>query len=185
MRYMAFDPGGTTGFAILESGNPVTMGQIIYSDVLDWILRIEDDIKLFVIEDYIIRPATHTNGYAHQWNKGYPLRVLGALELRAKQLEVPVVLQQPAVKPQASQLTGLSWEKGRHDFDAVLHGMWYWFKKHGPEGMKLASNETESGGGDTSEPGVGTTTRVAQISSLKGLRAAGNKKRVGMSGEEL
>lgn len=133
MMYTAVDPGRTTGYAEFRDGVPLTIGEILFEDVNDWISK--QETELWVVEAYIIRPAHLTGGYQHQWDKGEALQVIGAIRGIAAEKGIPVVMQQPSIKPMASKMCGIPYKKGKkaqHMNDAILHGAFYWRKNHGP-----------------------------------------------------
>lgn len=177
-NYLAVDPGVTTGWAEMVEGRPIKMGEVPYHEIWEWVDS-RSDIGLWIVEAYIIRPANIEHGYAHQWNKGEALQVIGAIKLLAFQRQAVVVEQQPSIKPAASRMSGIPYTPGKsgtHMFDAALHGAYYWIKKEGP----YAEDETAVGGKDSDGGGIQRPARVTQISSYSGLRRAGNKRGVDM-----
>lgn len=177
MRYLSLDPGATTGWAVMERGKPLKMGESPLAEFHSFLRAVSEEVELYVVEDYIIRPASVQGGYSHQWNKGEALQVIGAVKYQAFLQGAEVVLQQPSVKPMGAKVSGIPYTPGKsgtHMFDAILHGCYYWYKKEGPS----AENEIKGGSGDSAGAGVRPPTRITQVSSYKGLRKAGGKKRV-------
>lgn len=127
MEFLAFDPGETTGWARFVDSAPVAVGTVGLDELYPW-LESDGKAELYVIEDYIIRPM---GNYQHQWNKGNPLRVIGALTHKAFLLGIEVVLQQPSIKDMARRHLGMPKTSStfRHSYDAVLHGHYYNLKK--------------------------------------------------------
>lgn len=118
------------GWAYFESGHSVGMGTVegdiaIYT----WIAQQQPDI--WIVEDYKIRPPQVNRGWDHRWNSVFPAKVIGAIEYWALSCGVPVILQQPSIKPVAAKRAGLinydtkAKGKGVHQMDAYLHGMYY------------------------------------------------------------
>lgn len=171
LEFVSIDPGDTTGWAIFTDRKPSRMGEYDFDEMLKFIAH--GVFGLWVIEDYIIRPKKVAHGYEHTWNKGTALRLIGAVEVRATQLQAIVVKQQPSIKPVASIKSGVPYtpkKKGTHTFDAVLHGAHFLDKEY-----PSAPNETEGSSRDSDGPRVRPPARIAQIDSLGGLRKAGNK----------
>lgn len=179
--WIALDPGKTTGWATFTGTQrmPVSMGEWDMDEYYDHVAVAE--YGLWVIEDYIIRPKKVQHGYEHQWNKGDALRLIGAVTLRGRQLEAPVVLQQASIKPIASAKSGVPYtprKKGTHMFDAVLHGNHYLDKEY-----PSAPTPTDGCDQDSPGPGVRPPTRIAHIDSLGGLRKARDRASVEMPQE--
>jgi len=123
-RYLAIDPGGTTGWAWMEDGKPTSMGEVPLSELKHWLD--EQKPEFFVVESYIIRPRG-SGGFNHSWNKGETLQIIGAIKLHAASLGVKVYEQQSSIKKVASGMFDIP-NNGSHQFDAVLHGMYWWFR---------------------------------------------------------
>lgn len=129
MYIVGFDPGKRTGFAVYDATTrkPHSIGELeLGPELWDWLEEIAPKAGTFVVEDYIVRPAHVAGGYTHAWNKGEALQVIGAIECTAHQHAIPVVRQQPAIKPIAAKHSGLPYDpkkKGRgvHQADAMLH----------------------------------------------------------------
>lgn len=133
LNFTAVDPGGTTGWADFEDDTPVRGGEVSREEVTEFIVARSPD--LWVVESYIIRPAALTGGYQHTWNKGEALQIIGMIKAMAQLKGIPVIMQQPSIKPMAAKMAGLPYKKGKkgtHMFDAMLHGTYYWRKNHGP-----------------------------------------------------
>lgn len=127
MKLLALDPGQSNGWAIYKDGAIDSFGTLQWeAEFLDWFM--EQDPDIIVAEDYIIRPKA----YDHNFDKGVALQVLGAVKLHARRLGVPVVLQQPALKPGAYAHMGATYVKGKrgmHHMDAIAHGHEYLLQK--------------------------------------------------------
>ena len=172
-EWIAIDPGDTTGWATFTQVQrlPLAMGEWDVDDYLNHVA--EATYGLWVIEDYIIRPKSVQHGYEHQWNKGTALRLIGAVELRARQLHAVVVKQQPSIKPIAAAKSGVPYtpkKRGTHMFDAILHGSHYLDKEY-----PIAPPPTNGRDQNSSRPGVRPPTRITHIDSLGGLRKARNR----------
>lgn len=133
LRFTAIDPGKFIGWARFENHMPVTVGVLEFGDSFyDWLAEEKPD--LFVVENYLVRPAAAQKGYAHQWNKGEALQVIGAVKYHAHHYGIPLVLQQASIQPHAAKRSGIPYKKGRsNDINsAVLHGTHWWFNNRGP-----------------------------------------------------
>lgn len=148
MNFLSIDPGGTTGFAHFlqeedEQWRVKTFGEVAKADVYDWIEDTGPD--LYVVENYRVRPQS-ISGYSHQWSSGETLRIIGALESRARRIGSPLVLQEPAIKPVGYAHAGLKYvkdKKGMHVQDAIAHGVFYLVKqlKVNPKSLHLAGGK--------------------------------------------
>ena len=139
---LAIDPGWHLGWVKVffdSNTKMVTLqgaGTIIGMEkVLDWIQEAEADV--FVVEDYKIRPPMrdprNNRRYEHKWDSGDTMRLIGAIQLRARALNAEYVLQQPAVKPAGYGYVGKEYKKNRHDDlvhqdDATAHLAFYLVK---------------------------------------------------------
>lgn len=144
LRFTAIDPGKFIGWARFHNNMPLTVGVLDFGDAFwDWLDAERPD--LFVLENYIIRPKHIQGGYAHQWNHGEALQVIGAVKSHARRFGVPLVLQQSSIQSTESKRTGIPYKRGRsNDINsAVLHGSHWWFKTHGP--TNATTNETQKG----------------------------------------
>lgn len=174
MKFVAFDPGGKTGWVQMEREKPLQGGEVKYDDFLDFLEESPPiaEAQVFVIEDYIIRHPKDNKGYAHQWNKGEALQVIGALKLKAFQLDIPVVLQQPQAKYTIHRkLNGTDYKKSTatHMMDAALHGAYYWNKEN-----PLESYEFKGSNENSVEERVSRPARVVTLRGYKGLRGKRN-----------
>ena len=124
-KFLSVDPGGTTGYAFFLDGKLESVGEVQFDNFNKWLLSIEP-VDLIVVENYRIRPPNMTGGkFAHQWDKGETLRLIGRFELYCEQKSIPLIKQEPMVKPQGYKLMGKEYikgKKGMHIFDAVAHG---------------------------------------------------------------
>lgn len=126
---IAVDPGKTTGVAsFTEDGDVISFGEIKWDEFHSWLHELQD-VTMWVVEDYKIRPAGVQGGYGHEWNDGKALQIIGAIKYHAWAMNAEVVLQQPSIKPVAYRVLGMEYKKGKkgmHIYDALAHGK-YWF----------------------------------------------------------
>lgn len=184
-QYLSIDPGVTTGWALMEDGSPVEMGTVPFEEVFDFINQPRwNSIYLYVVERYIIRPAKVMKGYAHQWNKGEALQIIGAVKFVAAAKGAEVVEQDASDLPMAARRLNFPYDPNKHVNDmhsAVLHGSFYWFKEHGPNAQDEAYGSSEEGDGTR----VSRPSRVTQISSWQGLRAKRGKASLEVPEQDL
>lgn len=134
LRIFAVDPGGTTGFALIEGAKVIQAGEIPTADFHNWLAEeVPSDIQYLIVEDYKIRPErlTHAN---HAWASGLTIQLIGALKFWAHLNEVTLVLQQAYIKATASGWTGLPYNpkspvQNQHAYDAAMHGVYFLIKK--------------------------------------------------------
>jgi len=146
MNYLVLDPGEMTGWALFNyEGRPLQMGRLRYptaknlkDELNPWLDQITaDTADLFVVEEYMLRTRNNSGRPAHytpEWDRVYTARAIGAIERRAHELNVPIYWQYPSILPTAAQAFNLSLTKFRgaqHPVDAVLHGLYYAWKRLG------------------------------------------------------
>lgn len=128
MRILAIDPGGTTGYAVLEDGKPTHMGQIDSSDILRWINSLTKP-DVLILENYRVRPGHK------RWDETQPSQLIGAFKLKAAEWGIEPVMQEPAIKP-----VGYGWMRAKfgitdknHMLDALAHSIYYYYKNRTDE----------------------------------------------------
>lgn len=135
MRIHSWDPGKSTGWAILDDGVLQAQGTVVGEEALmRYLIELERELfpaDIWVIEDYKIRMDPTVKGYNHAWSQVFPAQVIGMLKLKAYEFEIPTILQQPSIKAMANQMVfgekyKKSGAKDAHSKDAVLHGLFYY-----------------------------------------------------------
>lgn len=138
MILVAFDPGKTTGMAVIEDSQPILAGDLKWEtpQFQDELKRLEEiQLELVVIENYRIRPPSaqkeRAKKFDQYWSDITPAQVIGALKFWAAINGLPVVMQEPSIKPIAYRLINYNQTKSHtpHFIDATAHGV-YWFHKH-------------------------------------------------------
>lgn len=128
MRILGVDPGDTTGWAILEKGEPVEIGTLKKDEFYEMIPQIlAKDIDVCVIEDYIVRPE-----WGNKWKKTDTPQKIGAIRLICTEMKLRCVVQQPSIKPVGYGWAGMTYVKGKkgtHVMDAIAHAR-YFYGKH-------------------------------------------------------
>ena len=140
MIFVGVDPGKTTGYAVFEDDMPIVFGEVKFEELDDWLDTMAGmKVELYVVEAYVIRPAhLQSSGYAHQWNKGEALQIIGMIkrESRIRGLPHPV-MQQPSIKPMGYRLLGKEYKKGKkkqHIQDALAHAQYFLHREKNPIG---------------------------------------------------
>lgn len=133
MRILGIDPGGTTGWAILEDDQPVEIGTVKSPDFYKQMPEIlAKNIDVCVTEDFIIRPE-----WGNRWKKTDTPKMIGAIRLICEEMNLRFVLQQPSIKPVGYGWAGMVYVKGKkgtHIQDAIAHARYF----YGKEGSKAS-----------------------------------------------
>jgi len=133
MDLVAFDPGESTGVIVIEDGNLVEHDTITIEELENGLLH--GKWKLYdnwIAEDFILYPwMAEQLGF----NKAVPARIIGMLQLAAKQSGVTLTLfNAGTVKNFATdnKLKQLSWFdrlQSKHEKDAAKHALYFLIKK--------------------------------------------------------
>lgn len=139
MELLAIDPGETTGWASLFNGSPGEMGEMPYEEFSPWLADKRPSILLY--ENYIIRPAPVAKGYAHQWDKGIALRVIGAVIHHGCLFGIPVEHQGSGILKPGHAMFDLPDPSNRNlpyrdAIAAMIHARFWWQKN----GRRISSN---------------------------------------------
>lgn len=139
---LSLDPGKTTGAALFkyeaEDGRYVRhvllrIWTISFEDIFKWLNENVPDY--YVVEDYKVRPRhLQKSGYAHQWDDGKTLRIIGFIEGLAQEHGVTIKKVQPSDKPLAYRLINKEYKKGKpnmHMWDAMAHGEMFFHRWKG------------------------------------------------------
>lgn len=125
MRVLAIDPGGTSGWAIIntEFNPPVERygecaGLPKFFHFLDQINPGEYD--LIVCEDYLI----NNKKFDHQFSRAETIQVIGVVRYISWLLKIPLKMQPNNVKKAGYGYIGRP-NQHKHFMDAVVHGI-YW-----------------------------------------------------------
>lgn len=135
MRFIAVDPGGTTGWAEFNDGVLQNLGELKEDALYPWLELQSPD--LWVIENYRIRPKKLTKGFQHVWSSVVPAQVIGAFKYQAYLTNAEIVLQEPAIKPLGAKCAGLEYTtdaKRQHQTDALYHAFFYMRGENRKEG---------------------------------------------------
>lgn len=123
---VAVDPGGTTGLALWAPGLGLSLLEKDPEAAVDWLhLLAEGDKKTFVVERYIITPATAKMSQQHD-----ALEIIGVIKFLARKYGHALVMQKPAEAKGYStdqKLKNVGWyQPGKpHARDASRHLLLY------------------------------------------------------------
>lgn len=153
MKWLTVDPGEETGFAIWDGKDLIHPDQAPlwkFLDAVDAWLRedtigaeevfsidLDDDpLKAIVCEDWQIYPWEAEPGNLN-FDKCRTARGIGALELLARQHNIPIILQPASIKEGAEaagarELFVTPQHENRHMNDAIMHGVFYLAKEQKP-----------------------------------------------------
>jgi hypothetical protein len=127
MRYLAIDPGHTTGLAwFKDNGDLDDMAEFKLSHLNTFLdQEVTNQICMIIVEDYKLYPW---KSMAQSWSRLETVRVIGAIDYRAHQCGIPVVYQDPAIKGIGYKWAGKTPAKNHadsHMLDAYVHGVYY------------------------------------------------------------
>lgn len=151
MKIVAIDPGETTGWSVWETeglkkldGGQTPLWEFI--DDLDIALAEPEMVELsrptaepfvgveqIVCEDWSIYPREAESG-ALNWDKCRTARGIGAIELIARQRNIPITLQAAAIKETARSMgaedTFVSpFRENRHENDSHYHAVFFAYRQ--------------------------------------------------------
>lgn len=132
MRVIAFDPGGTTGYCVLDqSGTVEAQGEFGYDDAGQSI-AIQDLLYTYrlrsfvVIESYRIFPSALQ---AHQYSAVQPVQMIGRIKTLCEEYDLEYKEQPPSHKKfftnQRLKSYGAYAKGMRHANDAARHALYY------------------------------------------------------------
>jgi len=134
LTILSVDPGEHNGYALVNyTGKKEFIvekfGVMERPFFYRWLVSNDfpSDIDLFLVEDFKTRPNEAKRG-VFDWNQMIAPKVIGALELVSVWREIPLILQQPSIKPVGYGYLGKTYKKGAgnvHHWDAVAHAMYY------------------------------------------------------------
>ena len=129
-KLFAFDPGGTTGWALFTyaDGQVVDKGQVDFASIFDWLNDMEGHLPTtiaIVVEDFRLMGG---KAKAQTGSRFETVQVIGAIRQWASKYHTHILLQPPSIKPIAERWTGLhpvGSHANSHWVDAVNHGSYY------------------------------------------------------------
>lgn len=136
MIHLGFDPGETTGIAILEDGIPREFLEVSQDELVRWLRDHRNpgpnphNYEHATMEEYYIRPPGK-GGFNHTWGKVPTLRVIGAISFWCWEEHIPLTMQDSAILTPAAGRYGMPHPKSkslpqRNAVSAVLHGRWWY-----------------------------------------------------------
>lgn len=127
MNIIAFDPGHTTGWALLSGGEIEAGSFSMWADVWEIIggyTSAPPRLEAIIIEAFVLRRG---KALALSGSKLETVQVIGYIKAVCDHFGIKYVEQQPACKAiRVAKIEGLN----VHAMDAVRHGLYY-MKKHG------------------------------------------------------
>ena len=131
---VGFDPGKTTGYAILSLKDrkmtPLDFGESTDETLQDLMPHIERS-QIVVIEGFWINPQKARGGHFDYDDMIAP-QVIGALQMKGRELGKDVHIQPSSIKPVGYGFVGKKYVKGKkgmHKWDALAHAVYYCVKK--------------------------------------------------------
>lgn len=126
-RYLALDPGETTGWALFsETGELIKFGQYRQAEQTQWLTEyLTSDLWGAIVEDY--------RNYTGQkrWSRNTTSKNIGSIELLCEMRGVPCILQPANIKKIGYKWAGLGEAPTNHaishQYDAIAHGT-YWLR---------------------------------------------------------
>jgi hypothetical protein len=131
-RYLALDPGETTGWATFDDeGVVIKYGQVKQEDLHQWLdAAITSNLRAVISEEYRI----YSSRRQRQWSRNQTSKNEGAIEVLCSVRGVPFHLQPANIKKIGYMWAGLGAAPNNHSishqFDAVAHGT-YWLRSKG------------------------------------------------------
>ena len=127
--YLAFDPGNTTGWAVLnDRAIPQDMGQVSFDGLADFLKKETRTFEAIIIEEYRV---FRRKAMQHAGSDLRTSQVIGKLKFWAELNETPVVMQAASILPTAEKWAQIKMPKDHsisHQISAVLHGSYYLMK---------------------------------------------------------
>ena len=137
MRILAFDPGDTTGVAIVSSqvtdegprASFEMMTQMTLNELIQWTATFNEEVDLIIYERFIVfrQKAKQQTGSKMQVSQA-----IGVIKALAARLQVPIVEQGPDIKRPALAWSGITMpgvHAQTHKVDAALHAFFYLYTK--------------------------------------------------------
>jgi hypothetical protein len=151
MKILAVDPGEHNGYAVLTLNDEKrivdprigTLLRLPFYKELSLLVR---GVNVIVAEDFLVRPRNAKKG-DFDWNPVPAAQVIGALEFLATNLAIPIVRQQPSIKPMGYSYVGKKYVKGAksvHEWDALAHGVYYLVRHHSGEPLVVSRLKQQS-----------------------------------------
>lgn len=123
MKYLALDPGGTTGYAVFnETGDLEGIGEVFNRDELRDLLN-DTKPTLVICEDWKTNPNISFGN-----NRMETVRIIGQIEEWCSTHNTIIVLQPNTIKSIGYRWAGKSKSKNKalsHRLDAYVHGVYY------------------------------------------------------------
>jgi hypothetical protein len=123
-KYIAFDPGKTTGWATFNADGYLTLfGEIVGEDKLtDFLEELDFTPSVIIYEDYIINPHVRQGG-----KRPVASEAIGIIKSFARRKQIELVNQRNTVLDIGLKWAGLKRPKGHlpDKYSAIAHGTYY------------------------------------------------------------
>ncbi len=143
-KYLALDPGDTTGYALFDAdGNCIAYGQYVLSEQTSKLDElITSNLDLVICENYV------NYGWKQQkrWGTNQTSKNIGKIELMCEMRSVECVLVPASNKEMGYMFMGMKEPSNHsisHQFDAMAHGV-FELQKRGirPVGKAMGNDST-------------------------------------------
>ena len=158
-KVIGFDPGETTGWAILDStGQLVNAGNVksvtgkgrdagIHPDLLDLLDSTDPgDIKQVIIESYVVLPGRQM---AHTGKPVLTEQIVGAIKVWAARNRIKVTTypsSKKSIQQKHSQIKPTGAHKDTHYVDAYNHAWWWLFtNKYVASKLQISKGVAQNG----------------------------------------
>jgi hypothetical protein len=126
MIMAGFDPGNTTGIALVDGEEILEMLMLPFDDCLEWILQYDwSNVSTIVCEDFRL----FRNKAQKQVGSDFQsVQIIGALKIISKKYEIPLIMQMSSILSIAERQVGLKMPTNHdqsHDVSALLHVRYY------------------------------------------------------------
>lgn len=127
MKWLAIDPGETTGWSEWEGSKKIDGGQTPLWQFIHELDAFPEDTDLIVCEDWALYPWKLKS---MAWDKCRTARGIGALELISWRYDIPIVLQPASIKDSAQAAGAEAYyvtpvHENRHENDSIQHAVYY------------------------------------------------------------
>lgn len=127
--WLAFDPGQTTGWAVLDDqAEVVDFGQVKYDNLSDFLKKETRMFQAVIIEEYRV---FRKRAMQHAGSDLKTSQAIGKLKFWAELNDFPVVMQASSILPIAEKWSQVKMPKDHdasHQVSAFLHGAYYLMK---------------------------------------------------------
>ena len=126
-RILSFDPGVTTGYALLDVDGDAEPSLLIAGEFPLWgkymeEFLIENKPDIVVYEEFRLYPAV---AKAKSWSTFPEVEVIGVIKYLCEQRGTPLIAQRASVKARTTIPPRVAGVRGPHARDALKHALYY------------------------------------------------------------